>query len=56
MGGQKDWSTINKSWSTRKKIGQGENWYKMLQKDKIRTILVQIISGTKCDRDKPFFL
>ncbi len=45
---------------------QGENWYKMHQKKcikvsngrflwKNRPTLGQIISGTKCDRDKPIF-
>ncbi len=41
---------------------QGENWYQLLHQcqmtdfcEKNRPTLGQIISGAKCDRDKPIF-
>ncbi len=60
MRGQKDIITMKKE--VNKMENQGENWYKLLQKCQItdlckknRPTLGQIISGTKCDRDKQIF-
>ncbi len=60
MRGQKDLRIVKKG--ANKIENQGENWYKMFQNGqityfcgKMRPTLGQIISGTKCDRDKPIF-
>ncbi len=60
MRGQKDLMTMKKG--VNKIENRGENGYKLLQKCQItdfcktnRPTLGQIISGTKCDRDKPIF-
>ncbi len=57
MRGQKDLITMKKG--VNKIENEGEKWYKFLQKCQMTdfcekyTTLSQIISGTKCDRDKP---
>ncbi len=60
MRGQKDIITMKKS--VNKIENKRDNWYKLLQKcqmtdicEKIYQTLCQIISGTKCNRDKPIF-
>ncbi len=60
MRDQKDLRTVKKG--VNKIENQGEYWYKMFQNyqmtdfcKKIRQIAAQIISGTKCDRDKLIF-